>query len=192
MTRTPKTVTLILSALLIGASLSGCATNSSPSGSNGKMMDPNMHHGSMHTMSITDKQSFAKAMIPHHQQAIEMSKYALTNTTNPDVLAIAEKISAEQGPEIEMMTPWLEGKSVDYTMMMEGMISPMQLATLQVSKEADFDKLYIQFMINHHDGAIGMAGEAIGVNDPELTDFANEIIRIQSEEIQELMALENK
>ncbi|NBR65423.1 MAG: DUF305 domain-containing protein [Micrococcales bacterium] len=190
--RLSKIFSSVAGISLLALSLTGCATNASPTGTNGKMMAPNMDHGSMHTMAITDKQSFAEAMIPHHQQAIDMSNYAITNTSNPEVLAIAEKISSEQGPEIDKMTPWLAGKSVDYSMMMTGMISPMQLATLQVSKDGDFDKLFIQFMIQHHDGAVSMAGEAIGVNDPELTDFANEIIRTQSAEIEELMALQNK
>jgi len=50
---------------------------------------------------------FSQMMIPHHSQAVEMSGYAETNTTNPDVLALAAKISAEQQPEIDLMGGWL-------------------------------------------------------------------------------------
>jgi len=106
-------------------------------------------------------------------------------------LAIASKITSEQGPEIEKMTPWLEGKSVDSTMMMNGMISPIQLAALRTAEGATFDKLYVQYMIEHHEGAVIMAADALGVDDAELTDFANEIIVVQSEEIEELLALLN-
>lgn len=196
MRRTYKLGTSLIGLALLGSVLSGCSTTTSQDGDNGMMGNNNgmmgMDHGSMHSMSITDKQSFAAAMVPHHQQAVDMSEYAITNTSNPDVLAIASKITSEQGPEIAQMTPWLEGKSVDYTMMMDGMLSPMQLATLRASKDADFDKLYIQYMIKHHQGAVKMATDALAVNDSELTDFANAIIVAQTAEIQELMALQNK
>ncbi len=191
MKRTSKIGALVLGAALLGLSLSGCASTNTPNGADQKQMAPESQHGSDHTMSITDKQSFAEAMIPHHQQAIDISEFAPQNTTNQGILAIAEKIISEQGPEIEKMTPWLNGKSVDYTMMMDGMLSTTQINTLRGVKEADFDMLYIQYMIQHHEGAVKMAADALGLDDPELTDFANEIIVTQSAEIEELMALQN-
>ncbi len=191
MKRTSKIGALVLGAALLGLSLSGCASTNTPNGADQKQMAPDSHHGSDHTMSITDKQSFAEAMIPHHQQAIDISEFAPQNTTNQGILAIAEKIISEQGPEIEKMTPWLNGKSVDYTMMMDGMLSTTQINILRGVMEADFDMLYVQYMIQHHEGAVKMAADAIGLDDPELTDFANEIIVTQSAEIEELMALQN-
>ena len=188
MRNTYKLGSLFFGSSLLVASLTGCVTVNSRPGDNDM---PGMNHGSSHSMYITDKQSFAAAMIPHHQQAIDMSSYAKTNTSNTEVLALAAKITSEQGPEIEQMMPWLEGKTVDYMMMMDGMLSPMQLSTLRASKDADFDKLYIQYMVQHHEGAIKMAADALKVNDQELTDFANEIIATQSAEIEELMSLLN-
>jgi uncharacterized protein (DUF305 family) len=187
MKRTSKLMAFAVGAALLGLSLSGCVTVNTAGDDDMGGMD----HGSNHSMTIKDKQSFAEAMIPHHQQAIDMSEFADTNTSNPGILAIASKITSEQGPEIEKMTPWLEGKSVDSNMMMDGMLSPIQLSALRASKDADFDKLYVQYMIQHHEGAIKMAADALGVDDPELTDFANEIIVMQSAEIEELMALLN-
>jgi uncharacterized protein (DUF305 family) len=90
------------------------------------------------------------------------------------------------------MALWLNGKSVDYTMKMDGMLSTTQVNTLRGLKDADFDQLYVQYMIQHHEGAVKMAADALGLDDPELTDFANEIIVNQSAEIEELMALLNK
>jgi len=191
MNRTSKLGALVLGMSLLGLSLSGCATTNTPNGADQKQMAPDSHHGSDHTMTITDKQSFAEAMIPHHQQAIDISEFAPLNTTNPEILAIADKIVAGQGPEIEKMTLWLNGKSVDYTMMMDGMLSTTQVNTLRGLKEAEFDMLYAQYMIQHHEGAVKMAADALGLDDPELTDFANEIIVTQSAEIEELMALLN-
>jgi uncharacterized protein (DUF305 family) len=186
MRKMQKLGSMLVGSSLLVASLTGCVTVNSRPGNNDM---PGMNHGSGHSMYITDKQSFAAAMIPHHQQAIDMSSYAKTNTSNPEILALAAKITSEQGPEIQKMTPWLDGKAVDYMMMMDGMLSPMQLSTLRASKEADFDKLYIQYMVQHHEGAIKMAADALKVNDQELTDFANEIIVTQSAEIVELTAL---
>lgn len=206
MKRTSKLLTVVVGTALAVLSLSGCAANTTTTDSFGNIIDPNMHHGlidpnfeldpsyeqgSEHSMSITDKQSFAEAMIPHHQQAIDISEFAPLNTANPEILAIAYKIVLGQGPEIEKMTPWLNGKSVDYTMMMDGMLSTTQVNTLRGSKETQFDTLYAQYMIQHHEGAVKMAADAIGLDDPELTDFANEIIVTQSAEIEELMALLN-
>jgi uncharacterized protein (DUF305 family) len=187
-------ITFKLGSLLIGssltvASLTGCVTVNSHPGNNNM---PGMNHGLGHSMYITDKQSFAAAMIPHHQQAIDMSSYAITNTANSEVLALAAKITSEQGPEIIKMTPWLDGKSLDYMMMMDGMLSPIQLSALRSSKDEDFDKLYIQYMVQHHEGAIKMAADALKVDDKELTNFANEIIVTQSAEIEELVALLKK
>jgi len=191
MKRTSKLLTFIVGAALLGLSLSGCAASDSPNGASDKKMAPHEDRGSDHSMSITDKQSFAEAMIPHHQQAIDISEFAPLNTTNPEILAIADKIVSGQGPEIEKMSLWLNGKSVDYTMMMDGMLSTTQVNTLRGLKQAEFDTLYAQYMIQHHEGAVKMAADAIGLDDPELTDFANEIIVTQSAEIEKLMALLN-
>lgn len=187
-----RTLSAIAGIALIASNLSGCITINESSGPNGKMMNPDMHHGSNHSMSITDKKSFAEAMIPHHQQAVDISEFALTNTSNSAVVAIAEKIIGEQAPEIEKMTPWLEGSSADFTMMMDGMLTRAQVKELEAAKDSQFDALYIQYMVQHHEGAIAMAADALGIDDPELSEFANEIIVNQSAEIEELMSLLNK
>jgi uncharacterized protein (DUF305 family) len=192
MKRSVRTLSAIAGIALIASSLSGCITINESSGPNGKMMNPDEHHGSNHSMSFTDKKSFAEAMIPHHQQAVDISEFALTNTTNSEVVAIAEKIIGEQAPEIEKMTVWLEGDSADYSMMMDGMLSRAQLAELEAAKDDEFDVLYVQYMVQHHEGAIAMAADALGIDDPELSEFANEIIVNQSAEIEELMSLLNK
>ena len=192
MKRTSKLLAFIVGATLLGLSLSGCAASDSPNGASDKKMAPHEDHGSDHSMSITDKQSFAEAMIPHHQQAIDISQFAPLNTTNPEILSIAGKIYSTQGPEIEKMSLWLNGKSVDYTITMDGMLSTTQVNTLRGLKEAEFDTLYAQYMIQHHEGAVKMATDALELDDPELTDLANEIIVTQSAEIEELMALLNK
>ena len=191
MKRLVRASSVVVGLTIIGVGLSGCITINESSGPNGKMINPDMHHGSNHSMSITDKKSFAEAMIAHHQQAVDISEFALTNTSNSAVVAIAEKIIGEQAPEIEKMTPWLEGDSADYSMMMDGMLSREQLAELEAAKDDEFDVLYVQYMVQHHEGAIAMAADALGIDDPELSEFANDIIVNQSAEIEELMSLLN-
>lgn len=185
MRRQSKSALAVGILLILG--LSACSTPGTDASSD--KLDSSEHHGMSHSMSITDKQSFALAMIPHHQQAVVMSEFAKANSTNPEVLAIAEQIIAEQSPEVELMTPWLEGKEVDTNMMMEGMLSTAQLEELESTSGDAFDKLYLEYMIMHHEGALVMAGDAVGLDDQELADFANQIIRTQSAEIETLMQL---
>lgn len=192
MKQTVRASSIVVGLTLIGVGLSGCVTINESSGPNAKMVNPDMHHESNHSMSISGKKSFAEAMIPHHQQAVDISEYALENTSNAEVVAIAKKIISEQDPEIEKMTPWLEGDNADYSMMMDGMLSRAQVAELEAVKDAAFDALYVQYMIQHHEGAIAMAADALGIDDPELSEFANRIIVNQSAEIEELMSLLNK
>ena len=130
--------------------------------------------------------SFAEEMIPHHEQAVLMSDIALTNSTSDEILALARDIKAAQAPEIEQMSSW-EGVQVSTHMghMMDGMLSDEQIQQLRDSVGAAFDRLFLEGMILHHEGAIKMAADALGLNDQELTDFANEIIVTQSAEIEE-------
>ena len=182
---------IVMVMTLTGLGLSSCITINESTDRSSKYMDPNSHHGSSHSMVITDKKSFAGAMVPHHQQAIDISEFASSNTANAGILAIAEKIIAEQSPEIDKMNKWLEGQSVDYSMMMDGMLSGAQVAELKDSRDSEFDQIYVQYMVEHHEGAIAMAADALGLDDPELSAFANSIIENQTAEIEELMALLN-
>ncbi|MEY3483934.1 MAG: hypothetical protein RLZZ218_769 [Actinomycetota bacterium] len=120
-----------------------------------------------------------------------MSELAKANTTNPKVLAIAEQISREQSSEIEQMTPWLEGKAVDYNMLMEGMLTDSLLEDLANAKDAEFDKLYVKLMLIHHDGAISMATVGADTPDSELVELSKEIIRMQTLEIEALREILN-
>lgn len=182
--------TLVLGLLLsLGISLSACSTADTKAEGQADNPHSSMDHGSDHSKLITDKQSFALMMIPHHQQAVVMSEFARTNSTNPEVLSIAEQIIAEQAPEIAVMTPWLKGKEVDSDMEMDGMLTNSQLQDLENSTGEAFDKLYLEYMILHHEGALVMAADAVKIDDPELVDFANEIIRAQSAEIEVLLQL---
>jgi len=152
---------------------------------------------------------FAQGMIPHHAQAIEMADLALTNTKNPDVLALANKIKAAQSPEIVKLSGWLRdwGQTVPSTasgsmdhdmsgasgMMMDGMMSKADMDRLETSTGAKFDRLWIELMIQHHEGAVKMSKtEVAGGKNPDAIALAQAIISSQQAEITTMESLLKK
>jgi uncharacterized protein (DUF305 family) len=184
-----RTGIAVTGLLALSISLTSCsAPDTNESASDEKLNSS--EHGS-HSMEIKDRKSFALAMIPHHEQAVEMSQLALENTSNPKVTALAEKIIAEQSAEIEMMTPWLEDQSVDYDMIMDGMLTSNQLDELRAARDSEFDALFSQYMIMHHEGAVEMANQVIEIEDIFLSELGYQIIEQQTQEVSELEAIAN-
>ena len=133
--------------------------------------------------------TFAQMMIPHHEQAVVMSEYALVNTDNPQVLTLAQEIIDAQGPEIEQMNAILNRFGADmgghggHTM--AGMLTGEELAALQTAQGPEFDQLFLLGMIAHHEGAIDMAKDALASGaDPEVRALAEIIIAGQQSEIE--------
>ena len=125
---------------------------------------------------------FAEMMIPHHQQAIEMSDLALKNSTNPEVLALAQEIKDAQAPEIEQMKSWGASSMAHMGHMMDGMLSDEEMSALAASG-SEFDRLFLEGMIKHHEGAIEMAEMVIDSKNAEVAALANAIIEAQRAEI---------
>jgi uncharacterized protein (DUF305 family) len=136
---------------------------------------------------------FAQMMIPHHQQAIDMSSLAVSRALSPEVKALALKISAEQGPEIEQMRSWLKAANaateMGHQMSMDGMLSDAELERLTNASGEEFDQLFILGMIAHHEGAIEMAQMVVDSKNPEARELGTTVIKIQTLEIAELKAL---
>ena len=115
--------------------------------------------------------TFATDMIPHHQQAVEMAELATDRAQSPEVQQLAEDIERAQGPEIETMTQWLKNwgqetpsGSMDHGDMghgdsqeMPGMMDEAEMTQLVKSDGATFDQMFLQMMVEHHEGAIQMA-----------------------------------
>ena len=142
---------------------------------------------------------FAQMMIPHHEQAIEMSDIALDPNTGASaaVIALATQIKGAQDPEISQMknllTTWgmpMEMGSMDHSSMMDGMLSLEEMDTLGQLKGAEFDKAWAKGMIAHHEGAIAMANDVLanGKNS-EILALANAVVSGQSTEIEILKPL---
>ena len=136
---------------------------------------------------------FAQMMVPHHQQAIDMSALAESRALSPEVKALASKISAEQGPEIEQMRAWLKAANapteMGHQMSMDGMLSDAELERLTNASGAEFDELFILGMIAHHEGAIEMAQMVVDSKNLEARELGETIIKMQTLEIAELSLL---
>jgi uncharacterized protein (DUF305 family) len=114
---------------------------------------------------------FMQGMIGHHAQALEMAALVPTRTTNPSIRLLAQRIAISQKDEIRLMQNWLKdrgqaapdpgaphGHQHDgmHDMLMPGMLTPEQMAQLAAAKDAEFDRLFLQLMIQHHGGALTM------------------------------------
>ncbi|MGW1682295.1 DUF305 domain-containing protein [Saccharopolyspora sp. NPDC002376] len=143
--------------------------------------------------------TFAQGMIPHHQQAIEMSKLVPERSQSQQVKDLAKQIEAAQGPEIQTLTGWLrdwgvEAPSTDHGSMghdmggdhggMDGMMSADEMKQLEQAKGTEFDRMFLDMMIKHHEGAVTMAqAELSGGQFPAAKQMAQQIIDSQQAEI---------
>ena len=154
---------------------------------------------------------FLQGMIVHHEQAILMSSMASKRTNNPTIVNLANRIDASQEDEINFMESWLkdrdesvpEAKSdhmvkdndkahhnMHMHLDMVGMASPEQLKELGDSNSTDFDRLFLQLMIAHHDGALEMVKDlkkfSGAVYDPILNEFVSDLVNDQGVEIERM------
>lgn len=148
---------------------------------------------------------FAQAMIVHHEGAIEMAQLAAQDATTPEVRELAEAISQAQGPEIELMTGWLQawGESTESTMpgtehdgmdmggmTMDGLSQDEAMGQLGEVDGADLDRRFLELMIAHHEGAIVMAEQELSDgSNTEAIDLATKIVADQTAEIATMQEL---
>jgi Uncharacterized protein conserved in bacteria len=145
---------------------------------------------------------FFERMIPHHAQALEMAALVPERTTNPDIRLLAERIEISQRDEIVQMEAWLKARGLPvpaphahhagHDQLMPGMLNDDQLRQLEQARGAEFDRLFLEFMIYHHQGAITMAEELYargGGLEPESDRFAREIMADQGIEISRMQQM---
>ena len=138
---------------------------------------------------------FARMMIPHHAQAVQMSDVVLAKTGLPaPVTALAGRIKAAQGPEIEKMTGWLKdwnepaGMSGDHSM--NGMVGDEDLKKLEAAQGREAARLFLTHMIAHHQGAVAMAkNEGADGKNPDALKLGKDIVMAQEAEIKEMQEL---
>jgi uncharacterized protein (DUF305 family) len=108
--------------------------------------------------------AFVRGMIPHHEQAVEMSQLAADRAASPQVKQLAATIERAQAPEIEQMRGFLEAWGVEEDSSMggmhhggsgmPGMMSGQQMSGLDQANGAAFDRMFLQMMVMHHEGAV--------------------------------------
>lgn len=142
---------------------------------------------------------FVGHMIPHHYQALLMSQMAPTRSNDQNLIALASQIEVEQGLEISMMQAWQSWNGLPVTdaetayhhhlhdpMMVEqmGMATPQEMAALSAAQGTAFDVLYLQLMIRHHEGALGMIEDVlIHGSDEILAGWASDMLVTQQAQI---------
>lgn len=144
---------------------------------------------------------FAQGMIAHHEQAVEMAEIALDPNVGAStaVVDLATRIQAAQEPEIDQMTAWLTAAGEPVTMDMsgghdmsdmDGMMSADDMDALAAATGAEFDTMWLEMMIEHHEGAISQSEtvKADGSN-PDVLALADQIIAVQQAEIAEMRQL---
>ncbi|MFG3371184.1 DUF305 domain-containing protein [Streptomyces sp. NPDC048156] len=153
--------------------------------------------------------SFAKEMIQHHRQAVEMAELAEGRAASKDVKGLAAKIKGAQDPEIEKMSGWLTawGEKVpadtsgmdhdmsspmpemdhDMSSSMPGMMSAGDMDELKKASGGDFDKKFLAMMVKHHEGAVtmGRTEKSDGKYGPA-TQLAADVVTAQTAEIEQM------
>lgn len=177
---------LLLAVVFLLAGNSGSPMNHSGHGSMSSEDDASIAH-------TDDELMFASMMIPHHIQAVTMSELALANSTNTEIISLATAIRDAQAPEIKQMQSWLDQSNYSGThaghMDMGGMLSDEELAELSTAKGSTFDRLFLQGMIAHHEGAIDMLSMIKNSSNSEVKKLYDDILTSQSAEIETMKAL---
>lgn len=147
---------------------------------------------------------FMTGMIHHHAQAVLIAQWAPTHGASDELRRLAERIVVGQNDEIELMRTWLADKGepvpaaipgpmkmkmgeTEHEMLMPGMLTDVQLEQLDAARGAEYDKLFLTFMIQHHDGALTMVNELFASpgagQDETVFRFASDVFADQTTEI---------
>ncbi|QKJ20939.1 DUF305 domain-containing protein [Microbacterium hominis] len=190
-----RTLAATSAALLLTAALAitGCAAQTGAGGT----MPATMHEGGASASPPATgfngaDAMFTAMMIPHHEQALEMSAVLLgKDGISAQARELAQQIEAAQGPEIAQMEDWLEEWGLPMTGGSEdmhhgdGMMSGADMEALEAATGAEAERLFLEQMIEHHEGAIDMAEREVerGIH-PGVIALAEDVITGQTAEIQ--------
>ena len=138
---------------------------------------------------------FLQMMIPHHQQAVDISNLALTKSKDSELLALATAIRDGQADEIVQMKQWLKGagagSEMGHTMdgQMGGMLDDAELAALKSATGSEFDRLWLLGMTGHHDGALHMTQMIEDASNPTIKKFGQDIVTLQTAQIEQMKVM---
>jgi uncharacterized protein (DUF305 family) len=193
-----RTIATALAAVTAAAALAGCGSASGPTPTDATPSAAGVPANTHNQTDIT----FATAMVPHHVQAVAMSKLAADHASSPQVKNLAGRIESAQRPEIDQLSGLLRSWNAPVPATqapgtgamdgtghadMAGMMSEQQMQQLGQTNGAAFDKMFLQMMINHHEGAVSMAKtERNGGQSPDARGLAQRIMTAQQREIAEM------
>ena len=143
---------------------------------------------------------FMQGMIHHHAQALDMVELLRTRTESDGMRKLAQRIELSQRDEIQMMREWLEARGAEApgehahhapgAPMMPGMLTPAEMDRLAAAKGAGFDRLFLEYMIKHHAGALVMVKELFSTpgagQESEIFAFASDVDADQLIEIRRM------
>jgi len=150
---------------------------------------------------------FMSGMIPHHTQAVKMARWAQTRGARSDLRVLAGRIEVAQRDEIAMLQTWLRDRNqpvpdtsathhrtmhdgMQHDMLMPGMLSEEEMAQLERARGAEFDRLFLTFMIRHHEGAMTMVEQLFAsygaAQDEDVFRFASDVFADQGTEIERM------
>jgi uncharacterized protein (DUF305 family) len=189
-----KTGVLLAIIALLGATVISFAVNRDDTDMDSHGMGGHMNHNSTSANYTGADIMFLQMMIPHHQQAIDISNLAMKTSKDPELLALAKKIATDQAAEIVQMKAWLKdaGAGVDMGHSMEGMggmLNDAELSALNAETGTKFDLLWLKGMTGHHDGAIHMTTMIRDADNPEIKAFGEKVIADQSAQIEQMKAM---
>ena len=153
---------------------------------------------------------FMAGMIPHHAQAVLIAGWAGSHGARPDVRVLCERIVVGQRDEIETMRTWLRDRGqvvpeanathhrmkmngVEHNMLMPGMLTPEELARLDTARGPEWDRLFLEAMIRHHQGALKMVDDLYGAHgalqDEDVFKFVSDLYADQTTEIERMQKM---
>jgi uncharacterized protein (DUF305 family) len=151
--------------------------------------------------------NFMTGMIPHHAQAVLIAGWAESHGARPELLVLCQRMVVGQRDEIEFMRNWLRDRGepvpaanathhrmkmngVEHDMLMPGMLTPEQLSELDKARGPEWDRLFLTFMIGHHEGALTMVDELFksygALQDDDVYKLASDIHADQEIEIERM------
>lgn len=185
-------VLAVLAAIAAAVFLSSCSSPASDGHTDQDRADEPVITGQPAGYNADDI-AFATNMIPHHQQAVELSALVPDRSDNAELIALSEQISGAQQPEIETMkvflVQWKENPDTatdheGHGATMQGMVDEATMTKLESLSGAEFDTLWLESMISHHQGAIEMARAEIAHGENvDAKRLAQTIIDTQQAEI---------
>ena len=184
-----------------GASAAGAAPQS------GKAPDPPARPDLVRAPYSQADIDFMTGMIPHHAQAVLIAGWAASHGANPQLQVLCERQVVAQRDEIELMRTWLRDRGqpvpdanathhkhkmggVEHDMLMPGMLTAAELAQLDKARGAEWDRLFLKFMIKHHEGALKMVDDLFesygALQDDDVYKLASDIYADQEIEIERM------